>query len=60
MAQIQAPPPESVQQLQAALQNNQPEIDRFFGTMAGTVAIPEFYSPENVGRILAKAAAANG
>lgn len=59
MAQIQAPPPESVQQLQAALQNNQPEIDRFFGTLAGTVAIPDFYSPENVGRIMARAAGAN-
>jgi flavin-dependent dehydrogenase len=59
MAQIQAPPPVSVQELQAALQNNQPEIDRFFGTLAGTVAIPEFYSPENVGRIMARAAAAN-
>jgi flavin-dependent dehydrogenase len=59
MAQIQEPPPASVQALQAALRNNQPEIDRFFGTWAGTVAIPEFYSLDNVGRILAKASAAN-
>jgi flavin-dependent dehydrogenase len=59
MAQIQAPPPAPVQALQAALRNNQTEIDRFFGTLAGTVAIPEFYSADNVGRILAKANAAS-
>jgi hypothetical protein len=42
-----------MQQLLAALHGNQPETDRFFGTIAGTVPIPEFYAPENVQRILA-------
>jgi flavin-dependent dehydrogenase len=57
-AQLGSPPPE-IQALQAALQNNQAEIDRFFGTLAGTVPIPEFYAPENLARIMARAAAAS-
>jgi hypothetical protein len=28
------------------------QTDRFFGTIAGTVPIPEFFAPENVGRIV--------
>jgi 2-polyprenyl-6-methoxyphenol hydroxylase-like FAD-dependent oxidoreductase len=58
LAQL-APPPPEVQALQQALVNNQAQADRFFGTMAGTVSIPEFYSPENVGRIMGGANAAN-
>ncbi len=50
-ARIEAPPPE-VRVLLNALRYNQPEADRFFGIDAGTVPIREFFSPENVGRIL--------
>jgi 2-polyprenyl-6-methoxyphenol hydroxylase-like FAD-dependent oxidoreductase len=53
-----APPPPEIQALYAALINNQAETDRLIGTFAGTVAIPEFYSPENVGRIMSHAASA--
>jgi flavin-dependent dehydrogenase len=53
-----APPPAEIQALYAALRSNPLETDRFFGTMAGTVPIPEFYAPENVGRIVSRAAAA--
>jgi flavin-dependent dehydrogenase len=35
-----------------ALCDNQEETDRFLGTLAGTTPIPEFFSPENVQRII--------
>lgn len=50
-ASLKAPPPE-VGQLFAALSKNQAETDRFFGTDAGTVPLKEFFSPENVRRIV--------
>jgi flavin-dependent dehydrogenase len=37
--------------LYAALRENPVETNRFFGAIAGTVSIPEFYSPENIRRI---------
>ena len=46
-------PPPDRQQLFAALRGNQAETDRFFGTLAGTVPLAEFYAPENVQRIVA-------
>jgi len=52
-----APPPPEVQALYAALVHNPAESDRLLGTLAGTVPIPEFYSPENVARIMSHAAA---
>lgn len=47
-----APPPPEIQALHNALQDNQHETDRFFGTLAGTVSIPEYYAPDNVARIV--------
>jgi flavin-dependent dehydrogenase len=58
LANLVEPPPPHMQALLAALQTNQAETDRFMGTLAGTVSIPQFFSPENVGRIMAKAASA--
>jgi flavin-dependent dehydrogenase len=46
------PPPSQMQQMFAALRGNQAQTDRFLGTIAGTVSIPEFYSPENMERIV--------
>jgi flavin-dependent dehydrogenase len=54
LASFQPPPPE-MQQLFAALANNQAETDRFFGAIAGTVSLPSFFAPENVQRILQSA-----
>jgi flavin-dependent dehydrogenase len=51
-AMLEPPPPE-MQQLFAALRGNRPQADRFMGTLAGTVPIPEFFAPENVGSIVA-------
>jgi hypothetical protein len=44
------PAPEMLS-LFAALRDNDEESGRFLGTIAGTVPIPEFYSPENMRRV---------
>jgi 2-polyprenyl-6-methoxyphenol hydroxylase-like FAD-dependent oxidoreductase len=46
------PPSLEQQQLFAALRHDQEQTDRFIGTIAGTVPIPEFFAPENLGRII--------
>ena len=51
------PPPPQMQALFGALAGNQAEIDRFLGTLAGTVPIPVFFSPENLERIINGSAA---
>jgi flavin-dependent dehydrogenase len=51
------PPPVEQQQLMAALLDNPDETSRFIGMLAGTVSIPEFFSPENIGRIIGAAMA---
>lgn len=56
-AKLQPPAPEQ-QQLFAALRYDQEQTNRFFGTLAGTVGIAEFFAPENIGRIMAGAQAA--
>jgi 2-polyprenyl-6-methoxyphenol hydroxylase-like FAD-dependent oxidoreductase len=53
LAHVELPPPPEMQQLFGALVGNQPEIDRFFGVMAGSVAVDEFFGPANIGRLLA-------
>ena len=47
-----APPTPEMRQLLEALRGDREETDRFLGTVAGTTPIPEFFSPENVGRIV--------
>jgi 2-polyprenyl-6-methoxyphenol hydroxylase-like FAD-dependent oxidoreductase len=55
LARLAPPPPEMVQLLEA-LRGNQTETNRFLGTVTGTVPVQEFFSPENVGRIVEAAA----
>jgi flavin-dependent dehydrogenase len=50
-----APPTPEQQQLFAALRGNPEQTDRFIGTIVGTVPIPEFFAPENLGRIVGAA-----
>lgn len=50
LAKLEPPPPE-MQSLFAALRDNEEESGRFIGTIAGTVPIPAFFSPENMRRI---------
>ncbi len=55
-ARLQAPPPEQ-QMLFDALRDDPEQTSRLFGTFAGTVAKADFFSPENLGRILARGTA---
>ena len=55
LAELAAPPPE-MQMLFAALRENAKETSRFFGTVAGTVPVQDFYSPENINRIVQSSA----
>jgi hypothetical protein len=43
-------------QLLAALRHNQGQLNRFMGTIVGTVPPHEFFAPENLGQIMAAAA----
>ena len=47
-----APLSPEMQALFGALRYDQPAADRFFGTLAGTVPVPEFFAPENVTRLV--------
>lgn len=51
-----APPPPEMLALYQALQYDEIERNRLFGTLAGTVSIPEYYAPENLQRIVGSAA----
>ncbi len=53
-AQLRPPPPEA-QQLFAAMSGNQEAMDGFISVQANTLSAPEFFAPENVGRIMAEA-----
>ena len=55
-AKLEPPPPE-MQQLIGAMQGNQEAQDGFVSVMAGTLPAPEFFAPENAGRIMAAAGA---
>ena len=55
LARLEPPPPEMVALLNA-LRGNSFETDRFLGTVAGTVSLTEFFSPENIGCIMERAA----
>jgi flavin-dependent dehydrogenase len=47
------PPPSDMQQLLRATAANQNAQDQFVSMMAGTLPVPAFFAPENVGRIMA-------
>jgi flavin-dependent dehydrogenase len=53
-----APPEPEMQELLAAMVGNREAMDGFAGVFSGTVPVPEFFSPENTGRIMARAAEA--
>lgn len=57
-AQLEPPPPD-MQQLLGAMRGNQDAIDGFVSVQAATLPAPEFFAPENVGRIMAEGEAAN-
>ena len=49
------PPPPDMQQLLGAIYGNQPAMDRFVQMNAGTISPAVFFSPENLGPIMAGA-----
>jgi flavin-dependent dehydrogenase len=51
------PPPPELQQLIGAMQGNQEAQDQFISVQAATMPAPEFFAPENVGKIMAAASA---
>ena len=51
LAKLQPPQPD-MQSLFAALRDNEEQSGRFLGTIAGTVPIPELFSPDNIGRVI--------
>jgi hypothetical protein len=53
LAHVEMPPPPEMQQMFAALVGQQHHIDRFFGVMAGSVAVADFFAPENMGALMA-------
>jgi 2-polyprenyl-6-methoxyphenol hydroxylase-like FAD-dependent oxidoreductase len=52
-AQVDQPPPPETQQLLAAVAGNPQAMDDFVSVQAGTLPIPAFFNPENMGRIMA-------
>jgi 2-polyprenyl-6-methoxyphenol hydroxylase-like FAD-dependent oxidoreductase len=50
------PPDPGMAAFLLAVAGDQAETNRFLGAIAGTVPIPEFFGPENVQRVLEKAA----
>jgi 2-polyprenyl-6-methoxyphenol hydroxylase-like FAD-dependent oxidoreductase len=54
MAMLEPPPP-PMQRLFLALRGNQEATDQFYSAMTGSRPLPEFMSPENLERILARA-----
>ena len=52
LAVLEPPPPE-MQQLLGAISGNQAEMNNFLSVIAGTLPVPQFFSPDNVGRIMA-------
>ena len=52
LAQVDQPPPPETQQLLHAVSGDQQAMDDFVSIQAGTLPIPAFFSPENVGRIM--------
>jgi flavin-dependent dehydrogenase len=51
------PPSPEMQQLFGALRANQPDTDRFVGTIAGTFPIAQYFAPDNMARIVGATAA---
>jgi flavin-dependent dehydrogenase len=54
------PPPPEMQQLIGAMQDNQQAQDAFISVQAATLPAPEFFAPDNVGKIMAAAGAGAG
>jgi 2-polyprenyl-6-methoxyphenol hydroxylase-like FAD-dependent oxidoreductase len=52
-AQLEEPPPPEMQQLLGAVARSPEAMDDFVSVQAGTLPVPEFFDPDNVGHIMA-------
>jgi flavin-dependent dehydrogenase len=50
------PPPVAIQQLFLAMRDNQEATDQFFSAITGSMPLPAFMNPDNIGKIMAAAA----
>lgn len=57
LADLETPPPAEVMELIAALQGQPEHIARFLGVTAGSVPVPEFFSPASIAEIMGVRAA---
>jgi 2-polyprenyl-6-methoxyphenol hydroxylase-like FAD-dependent oxidoreductase len=57
-ASLEEPPPAQMQQLLAAIHGNDEAMSGFVSTVAGVVSPAQFFAPENVARIMARAGTA--
>lgn len=57
LADLETPPPTEMLELIGALQGQPEHIARFLGVTAGTVAVPDFFSPESIGAVMGGLAA---
>jgi flavin-dependent dehydrogenase len=55
LSNLEAPPAPEIMRVLSALAGNQADTNRFFGTWAGTIPIPEFFARENLARIMTAA-----
>ncbi|HLZ72018.1 MAG TPA: NAD(P)/FAD-dependent oxidoreductase [Dehalococcoidia bacterium] len=55
-----APPQPEQLMLLAAVSSSQEDTNRFFGVLSGSVSGEEFFGPENIGRMIARAQGAGG
>jgi 2-polyprenyl-6-methoxyphenol hydroxylase-like FAD-dependent oxidoreductase len=53
------PPPSEMQALFGALHGNQEATNQFFSAMTGSLPLPQFMDPDNLGRIMQAASATN-
>jgi 2-polyprenyl-6-methoxyphenol hydroxylase-like FAD-dependent oxidoreductase len=56
LAKLEPPPPQ-MQQLFGALRHNQEATNEFFAAITGSMPLPAFMNPENIGRIVAASGA---
>jgi hypothetical protein len=50
-----APPPPPMRQLFAALRGDREATSRFYSALTGSLPLPSFLNPENIGRIVSRA-----
>jgi hypothetical protein len=53
LAQLDKPPPAETRQLLEVIAGDAEAMTDFVSVQAGTLPIPQFFSPENIGRIVA-------